>query len=62
MPDVAYLLHALGMTRDVRAVPVWQRVPDRLRESLTPTCGYFEERHAYLELVIGRALARCGKA
>jgi len=110
MPDAAYLLYALGMTRDRRALPVWERVVDLLAlaseehicsqregvfayvdavclgvESLGDpaaapileklhdyppfrnkqlTSGiqpdYLKERPAYLEVVIGRALARCG--
>jgi flavin-dependent dehydrogenase len=109
MPDTAYLLYALGMTRDRRALPAWERVVELLAlaseehvwsqregvfayvdavclgaESLgdpaaTPllkklheyapfrnkqlTSGiqtdYLKERPAYLEVVIGRALARC---
>ena len=30
MPDVCYWLYSLGMTRDPRAIPVWQRVADIL--------------------------------
>jgi hypothetical protein len=110
MPDVVYLVHSLGMARDARALPVWDRIvvllaeatSEALREkdsgvfdyvdavcigaerlgspeavpvlerlhSYAPfsmqhvTAGfqpdYFEERQAYLELIIGRALARCG--
>jgi ribulose 1,5-bisphosphate synthetase/thiazole synthase len=110
MPDAAYLLYALGMTRDRRALPVWERVVDLLalaseehvwsqREGVfayvdavclgteqlgdpaaapllkklhtyPPFCNkqltggiqadYLKERPAYLEVVIGRALARCG--
>ena len=110
MPDAAYLLYALGMTRDHRALPIWERVVDLLAlaseehiwsqregvfayvdavclgvESLGDpaaapilkklhdyppfrnkqlTSGiqpdYLKERPAYLEVVIGRALARCG--
>ena len=109
-PDVAFLMYSLGMSRDERAIPIWQRVADLLamateetitnrRQSLyyyayaivygaerlgspaavpilkqlhsyepfrqyTITQGfepdYLKERLAYLELVIGRALARCG--
>jgi hypothetical protein len=28
MPDAAYYLYGLGMTRDMRAVPVWQEIAD----------------------------------
>ncbi|MFW6097923.1 MAG: hypothetical protein ACOC9Z_07595, partial [Chloroflexota bacterium] len=110
MPQEVYWLHALGMARDERAIPVWQRVVDLLatasdedvasgvkgvfyyveavcagaerlgsREAvplLRQLHGYapfhglvcrqgfevdhFPERRAYLELLIARALARCG--
>lgn len=110
MPDAAYLLYALGLTRDRCALPVWQRVvgllafateedvwsqdkgvfayvdavclgAERLGDpaaipilkqlhSYEPFRGkqlasgfqadYLLERPAYLEVVIGRALARCG--
>ncbi len=110
MPDVVYLLHALGMARDRRALPIWQRVVDLLAgvteeevqsgvkgvfyyvdavcagvERLGDPAAipmlkqlhryppfhdnvclagyqvdFFEERLAYLELIIARALARCG--
>jgi ribulose 1,5-bisphosphate synthetase/thiazole synthase len=110
MPDAAYLLYALGMTHDRRALPVWERVVELLTlaseehvwsqregvfayvdalclgaESLGDpaaasllkklheyapfrnkqlTSGiqadYLKERPAYLEVVIGRTLARCG--
>lgn len=30
MPDVCYLLYSLGLTRDIRAIKVWQRVADLL--------------------------------
>ncbi len=110
MPQEVYWLHALGMARDKRAIPVWQRVVDLLatateedvasgvkgvfyyveavcagterlgsREAaplLRQLHGYapfhglvcrqgfevdhFPERRAYLELLIARALARCG--
>ncbi len=110
MPEAAYLLYSLGMARDRRALPVWQRVVDLLAtsaeedvwsqakgvfhyvdavcygaeqlgdpgavpilrqlHSYAPFHGqhasvgfqanYFLERAAYLEVVIGRALARCG--
>jgi hypothetical protein len=109
-PDIAYILHALGLARDRRALPLWQRIAALLatatadevvdKESsyyfyVAETCfgaerlgdpaaipilrrlhsyapfrqhvhsaglqpDYLEERMAYLELVIGRALARCG--
>ena len=110
MPDVAYLIYALGLARDRRALPVWQRVVDLLAAATEEDvwsqakgvfgyvdavcCGaeqlgdpaavpilkqlhgyapfhhkellsgfqadYLKERPAYLEVVIGRALARCG--
>jgi hypothetical protein len=110
MPDTAYLLYSLGMARDRRAIPVWQRVVDLLAQvaeqdvwsqnqgvfayvdavcfgaewlgdpavipvlkqlhSYPPFQGkqlasgfqadYLKERPAYLEVVIGRALSRCG--
>jgi hypothetical protein len=110
MPDVVYLLYSLGLARDPRALPVWQRVVDLLRtatdediwsqarcvfhyvdalclgaeqlgnpaavpilqqlHSYPPfhhnelrsgfQADYLLERPAYLEVVIGRALARCG--
>lgn len=115
MPEAAYLLYALALCRDPRALPVWQRVADLLAgatledifstrrgtfvyvdalcsgaESLGdpawvpilekladkpafrgyvltqmdypsgPYADYLYERAAYLELVLGRALARCG--
>lgn len=109
-PDIAYILHPLGLTRDHRALPIWQQIVDRLAtvssdeivdkefstyyyvaeicfgaerlgdpaaipllkqlHSYSPfhqhvhTAGmqadYLQERLAYLELLIGRALARCG--
>lgn len=109
-PDAAHLLYCLGLARDRRALPVWQRVVDLLatatREEVfdryqalyfyvsalcygverlgdpdaismllklhgypvfrghaaTAGCSpdYLEERLAHLELLIGRALARCG--
>jgi hypothetical protein len=109
-PDTANLLYCLGMARDARAIPVWERVvklldgvdadeildPIRARyyyisylaygaerlgdpaavplllqlHSYPPvrdqraTRGfqpdYLPERLAYLEVLIGRALARCG--
>jgi hypothetical protein len=109
MPDTAYLLYSLGMARDRRALPVWQRVVDLLagvrpeaicvQESgifhyVDAICvgaerlaepgaaailqqlhrypafhghrltggfeaDYLPERAAYLEIAIGRALARC---
>lgn len=110
--DVAFLIYSLGLTRDRRALPVWQRVIDLMAHE-TPTdvmdkdramyyyvsavcfgierlgdpdcvamletlrsyepfyrkstadameleVDYVDERLAYLELVIGRCLARCG--
>jgi len=110
MPDVVYLLYSLGLARDPRALPVWQRVVDLLRTAtgediwsqvrcvfhyVDALClgaeqlgdpaavpilqqlhgyppfhhnelrsgfqaDYLPERAAYLEVVIGRALARCG--
>ena len=110
MPDTAYLLHSLGMARDRRALPVWQRVVDLMAPVDASDvcdqakglfhyvdavcCGaerlgdpaaipileqlhryapfhnqqcldgfepdYLKERLAYLEIVICRALARCG--
>ncbi len=109
MPEAANLLYALGIARDRRALPVWQRVVDLLASvrpddicsqasgvfhyvdavclgaerladpAATPilqqlhsyppfrghrlTAGfqvdYLPERWAYLEVAIGRALARC---
>jgi hypothetical protein len=109
-PDVAYLIHSLGLARDRRALPVWKRVVEMLAHVpeeevldrlynryyyVTSVCfgaerlgdpdaipllqqlhgfppfrqhlmehGYepdfFRERLAFLEVVIGRALARCG--
>jgi hypothetical protein len=109
-PDVAYLIHALGLACDHRALPVWQRVVellanvpeeqvlDRLYNRyyyVSAVCfgaerlgdpaavpllqqlhsfapfrhhvmeegyepDYFRERLAFLEILIGRALARCG--
>ena len=110
MPETAHLLYSLGMTRDHRALPVWQRVADLLAGAVeedvwsqskgvfhyvdavcvgaeqlgSPSAvpilkqihgypvfqghrtltgfqaDYLKERLAYLEVVIGRALARCG--
>jgi hypothetical protein len=110
MPAMAYLFYSLGMARDQRALPVWQRVVDLLetaveqdiwsqekclfhyidalcvgaeqlgdpaaipilkqlhsyppfrhKELLTGfQTDHLKERAAYLEVVIGRALARCG--
>jgi ribulose 1,5-bisphosphate synthetase/thiazole synthase len=110
MPEAAYLLYALGLVRNERALPVWQRVVDLLEdinlEEVTLTqsgifayvdavCSgverlanpkaiplleklqdylvyknhqlyqgmqvdYLPERVAYLEIIIARALARCG--
>jgi ribulose 1,5-bisphosphate synthetase/thiazole synthase len=111
MPDEVYLLHALALVADERALPVWQRVVDLLAgataedvesgvkgifyyveavcagaerlghaaaipllqqlHSYEPFHGlaqfgsgvqqdHFLERRAYLELLIARALARCG--
>lgn len=111
MPDEVYLLHALALVADERALPVWQRVVDLLAgasaedvesgvkgifyyveavcagaerlgqpaaipllqqlHSYAPFHGlaqfgsggqedHFLERRAYLELLIARALARCG--
>ncbi len=111
-PDVAFMIYSLGLTRDRRAIPVWQRVigllayetpadvmdKDRsmyyyvpavcfgIERLGDPDCiamleqlrsyepfyrkntsdvtvlatDYVAERLAYLELVIGRCLARCG--
>jgi len=109
-PDIAYILHALGLARDRRALPIWQRIVDLLATAtadeivdkeysyyyyVAEVCfgaerlgdpaviplllqlhsyapfrqhvhragmqtDYLQERMAYLELVIGRALARCG--
>ena len=109
-PDVACLVYSLGLTRDCRALPIWQRIVDLLAtatkervfdryESLyyyvTSVCygaerlgdpdavpvlmqlhsyspfqdqvsrsgfqaDFLKERQAYLELLVGRALARCG--
>jgi flavin-dependent dehydrogenase len=109
MPEAAYLLYTLGMARDQRALPVWQRIVDLLADvrpenvcsqdsgafhyvdavclgaerladpaaipllqqlhSHPPFRGqrltsgfqadYLPERVAYLEIAIGRALARC---
>jgi hypothetical protein len=105
-PDIAYILHPLGLTRDQRALSIWQQIVDRLApvsvdeivdkefstyyyvaevcfgaerladpaaipllkqlHSYAPfhqhvhTTGmqadYLQERIAYLELIIGRAL------
>jgi hypothetical protein len=110
MPKAANMLYSLGMVRDRRALPVWQRVVDLLASvededvcnqakgafyyvdavcfgverlgdpSAVPILkqlhsyapfrhkellsgfqvDYLEERAAYLEVVVGRALARCG--
>lgn len=109
MPDLAYLLHALALTRDERAVDVLHRVVDRLDptderlrdhtsglfhyvDAVCDVCerlgdarclpvltrlrvhpflsghvtarpvqpDFFQERLAFLELVINRAAARCG--
>lgn len=108
MPEVCYLLYALGMTRDERALSVLARVVslleptaenfrDRVKgtfyyvdavchvverlgspaaipillelhrkeglhglRTTTYQSDFFAERIAYLEVVIGRALARCG--
>jgi flavin-dependent dehydrogenase len=110
MPAAGYLLYSLGMARDARALPVWQRVVDLLDSTaeediwsqrkgifhyVDAVCvgaeqlgnpaaipileklhsypqfknkvlvsgfqaDYLLERLAYLEMVIGRALARCG--
>ena len=110
MPDVVHLLYSLGLARDPRALPVWQRVVDLLEAAtdediwsqarcvfhyVDAVClgaeqlgdpaaapilqqlhsyppfhheelrsgfqvDYLPERAAYLEVVIGRALARCG--
>jgi ribulose 1,5-bisphosphate synthetase/thiazole synthase len=110
MPEAAYLLYSLGIARDRRALPVWQRVVDLLQTAIEEDvwsqekclfhyvdavcigaeqlgdpaaipilkqlhryapfrhkellngfqAGYLKERAAYLEVVIGRALARCG--
>ena len=110
MPVTANLLYSLGMTRDRRALPVWQRVVDLLKDTkeedvtsqekaifhyVDAVClgaeqlgdraaipilkqlhnypvfhgkgllsgfqaNYLKERQAYLEVVIGRSLARCG--
>lgn len=108
--DVVYLIYALGLARDRRILPIWQRVVDLLAPAteadimdrhkslfhyVTALCygaerlgepaaipilkqlhryppyynqvsdkgfqpDYTKERRAYLELVVGRALARCG--
>jgi flavin-dependent dehydrogenase len=108
--DVVYLIYALGLARDRRALPIWQRVVDLLAAAtpeeifdrelslyhyVAAVCfgaerlgdpatipileqlhsyaplshqlvssgfqpDFFQERLAYLEVVIGRALARCG--
>jgi flavin-dependent dehydrogenase len=110
MPAAGYILFSLGMARDPRALPVWQRVVDLLatatEEDITSQrkgvfsyvdavcvgaeqlgdpaaipileklhsyplfknkkllsgfqADYLLERHSYLEVVIGRALASCG--
>jgi flavin-dependent dehydrogenase len=110
MPSAGYLLYSLGMTRDRRALPIWQKVVDMLGSTaeedvwsqrkgifhyVDAVCvgaeqlgdpaaipileklhsypqfkhkvlsngfqaDYLLERPAYLEVVIGRALARCG--
>ncbi|MFD1676633.1 FAD-dependent oxidoreductase [Alicyclobacillus fodiniaquatilis] len=109
MPELAYLLHALAMTRDERALDILLPVveclhptAERFRDNksgvfhyvdavceiaeaiASPQCvpaleqlhdealfhdkmlygplqaDYFEERIAYVEVTIGRALARCG--
>lgn len=110
MPEAANLLYALGMTRDARALPVWDHFSTLIAETgaeairdrhlglfyyVDAVCfgaerlgdpraasflkrihahpafynrsqpegfeqDYFMERQAYLELVIGRALARLG--
>jgi hypothetical protein len=110
MPEAANLLYALGMTRDERALPVWDHFSTIIAETdeadirdrnlglfyyLDAVCfgaerlgdaravpflkrlhahrafhnrgvatgfqpDFFLERMAYLELVIGRAMARCG--
>ena len=110
MPDVVHLLYSLGLARDRRALPVWQRVVDLLETAteediwsqtrcifhyVDAVClgaeqlgdpaavpilqrlhsyppfrhkelrsgfqvDYLQERVAYLEVVIGRALAHCG--
>ena len=110
MPAAGYLLYSLGMARDGRALPVWQRVVELLatatEEDITSQrkgvfsyvdaicigaeqlgdpaaipileklhsyplfkhkqlasgfqADYLLERHSYLEVVIGRALASCG--
>jgi hypothetical protein len=110
MPAAGYLLYSLGMTRDRRALPIWQKVVDLLGSTaeedvwsqhkgifhyVDAVCvgaerlgdpaaipileklhsypqfknkvllngfqaDYLLERPAYLEVVIGRALARCG--
>ncbi|MHC4148238.1 MAG: FAD-dependent oxidoreductase, partial [Planctomycetota bacterium] len=111
MPDVAYLLYSLGMTRDTRSCRVWDKVAallspaeedfrDRYKGTfyyVDAVCygaellgeaeavpvlskihayttlrdlvvkgkfepDYFHERRAFLELSIGRALARCGSS
>ena len=110
MPQEVYLLHALGMARDRRALPVWEQVVGYLATAtvedvesgvrgvfyyVEAVCAgaerlgdaaaipllrrlhryapfhdlvcrqgfqadFFAERRAYLELLIARALARCG--
>ena len=110
MPEEVYLLHALGMARDRRALPIWERVVDLLATAtvgdvesgvkgifyyVEAVCAgaerlgdaaaipllrrlhgyapfhdlvcrhgfqadFFAERRSHLELLIARALARCG--
>ncbi len=33
MPDVVYLLYTLGMTRDARSMPIWEKVAERINPS-----------------------------
>jgi hypothetical protein len=109
-PDIAFILHPLGLARDRRSLRIWQKIVDKLAgvspdeivdkeystyyyvaevcfgaerlgdpaaipmlkqlHSYAPfhrhvhsaglQVDYLQERIAYLELLIGRALARCG--
>ncbi|MCM3443504.1 FAD-dependent oxidoreductase [Metabacillus halosaccharovorans] len=49
MPDVVYYIYTLGMTRDKRSIPVWQKIADRidpseksLKDMLTGTFYYVD--------------------
>jgi len=33
MPDVVYLIYTLGMTKDRRSIPIWQKIADRMNPS-----------------------------